>query len=574
MHINVDYDFYTSQQYHMKNLESRIRGFESGEIYQKMQLGQKRQRHYYEQELAHKDKKIAQMRKQEQNNLKMWFEVFEDIQQESDRRASAYEKQLKKEEERALKAERRTAELEEKLRQKTEEVVQARAETQKEKEKNQNLQAQLHRDFKNSSQPSSQTNFRGKVTNNREKSDRKPGAQPGHEWHGRKKHAVNGGSVFIPAPEEIENDPEFYRQEGEHSEVHKQAVSVRLVMTVTDYWSYTYRNRRTGAKYHPPFPDNVRLDVNYDSSVKALVFLMKNHLNVPENKIREFFYEMTDGEICLSRGLINGMNREFSEKTEKERNDIFARLATSEVLSVDMTGARRNGKMKNIVVCTNGEDLLYFFRDTKGDKALEGTPVEIFTNTLLHDHDKTFYHYGGAHQECNEHHLRYLKGAQENEPDLTWHGKMRSLLQEMNRVRENIPGRMLTQEQIDGFEKRYDELVDLAKKEYYDHPPSMYYRKGYNLSVEFREYRESILYFLRHPEVDFTNNVSERACRKAKRHQAVSGTFRGGTNQSGSDYCDAMGVMQTERAYGKNIYQTTREMFDRKRPPKIKDKNS
>lgn len=106
-------------------------------------------------------------------------------------------------------------------------------------------------------------------------------------------------------------------------------------MTVKDYWSYTYRNRRTGAKYHPPFPDNVRLEVNYDSSVKALVFLMKNHLNVPENKIREFFSEMTEGGICLSRGLINGMNREFSEKTEEERNDIFARLAASEVLSAD-----------------------------------------------------------------------------------------------------------------------------------------------------------------------------------------------------------------------------------------------
>lgn len=55
-----------------------------------------------------------------------------------------------------------------------------------------------------SSQPSSQSEFRGKVTNNREKSDRRPGAQPGHEWYGRKKHAVNGGSVFIPAPDQMQ----------------------------------------------------------------------------------------------------------------------------------------------------------------------------------------------------------------------------------------------------------------------------------------------------------------------------------------------------------------------------------
>lgn len=53
------------------------------------------------------------------------------------------------------------------------------------------------------------------------------------------------------------------------------------------------------------------------------------------------------------------------------------------------------------------------------------------------------------------------------EPNLTWHGKMRSLLQEMNATREE-QGCILTGKQIESFEERYNKLLDLADKEYYD----------------------------------------------------------------------------------------------------------
>ena len=276
---------------------------------------------------------------------------------------------------------------------------------------------------------------------------------------------------------------------------------------------------------------------------------------------------MTGGEVRISRGMINRLNREFAKKSKKERDDMFSRLATADVLYTDMTGARMNGQLKNIVVCTDGDDIMYFFRDKKGDEAIKGTPVEICTNVLVHGHDKTFYHYGGKHQECNEHHLRYLKGAAEIETNLTWHKKMRSLLQEMNTPRES-QNRILSEEQVADFEKRYEEILDLADKEYYGNPPSQYYRKGFNLSKEFKKYKESILRFLKDPKVDFTNNVSERGCRKPKRHLAVSGTFRGKTNRSGEEYCDAMGVIQAIRARGGNVHDELREIFRRPMPKK------
>ena len=63
---------------------------------------------------------------------------------------------------------------------------------------------------------------------------------------------------------------------------------------------------------------------------------------------------------------------------------------------------------------------------------------------------------------------------------------MRELLKEMNETREK-QNRVLEPEQIAGFEKRYDEILTLAGKEYYDTPLSKYYRKGYNLFIKLRD---------------------------------------------------------------------------------------
>ena len=441
-------------------------------------------------------------------------------------------------------------------------MVAERAKLNDEKEKNQKLQAQVDQNFQNSSTPSSQDAYRDKVPNNRPKTDRNEGGQPGHKGHGRRTLPVTEEPVFIDAPDEIKNNPDFYEVSGPNATVHKQVIGICFKVKVTDYWAKVYRNRKTGAKYHAPFPEGVQLEVNYDESVKALIFLLRNHLNVSIDKTREFLEEMTGGLLCVSHGKVSGINEEFARKTASEQEAIFASLAASEVMYTDMTCVRHNGKIKNVVICSDKLNIYYAFRDKKGHEGLKGTPVEYFLNPLVHDHDKTFYHYGSAHQDCNVHHTRYLRGAAETEKLLNWHSEMLELLLEMDTEREKH-GRSLSQEQVDDFIRRYDAILDKAQKEYYDNPPSRYYRKGYNLYKEMREYKDSVLLFLKNPDVDFGNNEAERNARKVKRHTVMSGSFRGKTNRSGEDYCACMSVMETDRRKGEKIYSKTREYFKR-----------
>src|SRR5262245_66523177 len=46
---------------------------------------------------------------------------------------------------------------------------------------------------------------------------------------------------------------------------------------------------------------------------------------------------------------------------------------------------------------------------------------------------------------------------------------------------------------------------------------------GYALGCRLRDYKDQVFLFTRHFAVDWTNNVSERGAKAAKRHQAVSG---------------------------------------------------
>jgi hypothetical protein len=76
---------------------------------------------------------------------------------------------------------------------------------------------------------------------------------------------------------------------------------------------------------------------------------------------------------------------------------------------------------------------------------------------------------------------------------------------------------------LDDLRECYDQAVRTGiihnrLREWHDgnHP-------GYALGAWLRDYREQVFLFTRNFAVDWTNNVSERGAKAAKRHQAVSG---------------------------------------------------
>jgi hypothetical protein len=231
-------------------------------------------------------------------------------------------------------------------------------------------------------------------------------------------------------------------------------------------------------------------------------------------------------------------------------------------MCTDFTGARVNGVNVHVNVCANNSAVKFSAREHKGHAGVAGTPAEDYQFTLVHDHDKTFYKYGGSHQECNGHPLRYLKGSIENEPDLTWNKQMRELLQEMIHYRNSVDddAEPIT-ENVDAFRKKYLDILETARSEYGYDPPTKYNKDGFNLYKQLEDYIDNHLLFLSDHRIPATNNLSERLLRLIKRKLKQVMTFR--SFDCLGYFCDALGVIESLRMAEANLYSHVSNIFNR-----------
>jgi hypothetical protein len=541
----------------VKSLQSQVDGFKSGKKYKRMYAN-------FEARLAGKDRTIrdlkrelADLRRQKDKECYLWKQAADDAESEHAIEMKKMGRRLKAMEERALTAERRCDELRDKLKEKATEFYLVGTELEEEKGRNKKLQAQLNRDYENSSLPSSLKPSHKKIVNNREQTDRKPGGQPGHKGHGRKKQTPTR-VIPIPAAAEHANSPDF-RPTGRT--VTKQMIDLRVMLCVNEYVTEEFRNVSTGQRVHAQFPPGIINDVNYGGSVKAFAFLLNNNCCVSIGKTRLFMSDLTNGALNISNGMINGLCKEFAEKTGPEQAKAFSDLLRAPVMNTDCTNARVGGQSAYVYVCATPDNVMYFAREHKGHKGVAGTPIEDYQGILVHDHDKTFYSYGTGHQECSTHALRYLKDSIENEPELEWGTRMRYLLREMIHYRNSIgPGEDLDPDKVKRLEAEYTAILDTAKNEYEYDPPSKYYRDGYNLQARLDVYMENHLLFLHDKRVPADNNLSERLLRNYKRKQKQVMTFRSFENLIYT--CSCMSVLASISSQNKNLYKKVTSIFN------------
>jgi len=555
-------------QYKVKALAAEVGDFRSGEKYANM-------RAYHAEQLAAKDRETKKLKReladalrQSVNVRNIWDGIVGDLEAEHAKVLRGKDGAIA-----GLTAENHRLHAmlgEERARNRSmaSDLMKARTELEEEREKVCKLKSQIKKDFENSSKPSSQSPNRRKIPNSREPTGRKPGGQPGHAGHRRKWH-VPMSTVLLPEPEEF-SDGTRYRFTGRT--IAKQLINIRVTVEAVEYHAREFRDLHTRLRVHADFPDGVVNDVNYGGSVKAFAFLLNNRCNVSVANVADFLSELTGGELRISTGMINGLSKEFSMKTVKDQQQMFADLLLSPVMNTDLTTVRVNGQRKNVLVATTPDKVMYFFRERKGHDAVKGTPVEDYQHKLVHDHDKTFYSYGGAHQECLQHPERYLKGCAETERGLTWHLQMRDLIKEMIHFRNGLypkDGRSpqdrrdpneIDPDRVAAFGARYDEILGLARSEYEYEPPSKHFPDGFNLCKKMEKYRDEHLLFLHDKNVPPTNNLAERRLRVVKRKGAQVMSFR--SDDGIEHYCDSLGVIESMRAQGANLYEGAASKFD------------
>ena len=562
-----EYFLTTSLSCQLKAAKRELAAFRSGEAYVKL-------REEYEKIIRELNLTIKKLQKERDDFsfsrkkiTRQWMEVLEDVQKEYEKEIKKLKKTIAELLDITASLTNRNAELDEKRKKALGDYYETAGKLEEAQGLITKLTAQVNHNYENSSLPSSKCIGRKKITNNREKTGRKPGAQPGHPHHPRKRMDADN-IVEIPAEEKLKKD-QRYVPTGRI--VSRQSIGICVVPVVTEYQTMEFYDKKKGRHVHSAFPEGVADDVNYDESMKAFLFLLNSRCNVSLEKTAQFVSNVTDGVLSPSVGMISGLCREFSSKSRKEQDELFKALLDAPAMHVDGTSARVNGVNNNIVVCSNGSATMYFAREHKGHAGIKGTPVEAFSGILIHDHESCFYSYGSDHQECLVHIERYLRDSMENEKGLTWNRQMLELIKEMIHENNIAPPGGIADEKIAGFEARYDAIVKKAGEEYEDGPPSDYYRDGYNLYLRMAEYRHNHLLFLSNRQVEPDNNLCERKARilKGKINQSISlRSFEHLTY-----FCECLSVIDhyaTEDA--DSLYQSVKNIFKRPKPanPKIK----
>lgn len=556
--MRISFELVTALQYELRAAQRQLASFQSGQTFVTMKKEHEQERRRLERQIRFLQEELHSLRLEQLNVRQQWFESTDDMQAEYERQIRTLQAENVRLYERSIKAEAQRDAAYDKITEMRREKYQLAAELEEEKGKNQKLIAQISKDFENSSLPSSaQTIRKKKIPNNREATGRKPGGQPGHPGHGRKKQTPTQ-IVLLQPSQEILDDPDFRKT---NKTITKQLVNVEVCLNVIEYQADTYRNSRTGEIYHAQFPDGVVDEVNYGSSVRAFLFLLNNDCCVSIDKCRDFLKNLTGGNLDISKGMISKLSQEFAEKSEPQRKSAASELFLYPVMHTDCTNARVNGQNAYVFICAAPDGpALYYAREVKGHAGVAGTLIEDYQGIVIHDHEKTFYRYGTAHQECLAHVLRYLKGSMENEPERKWNKDMHSLLQEMLHYvnglesgAERDPAKLLE------YETRYDQILERALAEYADVPCSDYYRDGFNLATRLKEYRDSHLLFLHDSRIPATNNLAERLLRIIKRKQNQAVSLR--SIKSLESLCDSMSVLFLMRQEDGNLYEKVSAVF-------------
>lgn len=558
MGMGNSFETITVLQYRLKAAQEELAAFQSGEKYIRMEKQHLTQVRALERRIAKLEAAVAKEHSHAITIRNQWFEIFEHRQKECDRMVAETLKKAAVMEKRALRAEKQRDTALEKVTSQRRELYKVKTELDDEKQKVQKLTAQINRNYENSSIPSSKSIARKKISNSCEKTGRKPGGQPGHRGHCRKKLTPTR-EIYLPAPEEVLHDPDFKKTS---KTITKQKIDISVEVHVTEYHADVYYNSKTGERIHAPFPQGVIDDVNYGGNLRAFLFLLNNDCCTSIDKSRRFLSDLTDGKINISKGMINNLCRSFAKKTESQRKEIFCDMLLSPVMHTDCTNARVNGESSYVFVCAVPDGrVLYFARDKKGHDGIKGTVVEDYQGTLVHDHDVTFYKYGTGHQECLAHVLRYLKDSMDNEKDRSWNRQMHSLIQEMIHYRNGLSESEEPDPQtVSEFEERYKTILSIAGDEYDYEPHGKYYRDGYNLYKRMKKYKKDHLLFLHNKNVPATNNEAERLLRKYKRKQAQAVSFRSPSSIDHLCKCMSMLVLMRRKEQA-NLFREIAEIF-------------
>jgi len=396
--------------------------------------------------------------------------------------------------------------------------------------------------------PSKDENRAKKNQSLREKTDRKPGGQPGHE--GTTLECSN------EVDEVIKHSPEFCSCCGNDLSTtvetlicSRQLLDVPPIMLKRIEHQIFKKQCSCGHTMESNFPQYIANPVQYGPNVEALVGYLHTRQYLPYGRMQEFLKDVMG--LPVSTGGINNILQRLAKKATPFYDNIKERVQQATCIGTDETGLNIDSKKHWMWVWQNNKLTYLLSSDSRGFKTIEEAFENGLPNTAL-VHDRWACHFqtdAKAHQICTAHLLRdlnYINDLYGKKCD--WVSNLKTLLQEALQLKKELT--------IDDYycpnAKRqilFDKLKQLLR-----YPMHQDYPKSKTLQKKLLAKQHCILYFLLQPNVPPDNNGSERAIRNVKVKQKISGQFK--STDSANMFATLRSVIDTTIKSGQNVLNT------------------
>jgi len=433
------------------------------------------------------------------------------------------------------------------------------------------LERRLSMDSSDSGTPSSKERIgakearRARQESERERrKDRKRGGQPGHQGKGLKRDPDPGEKKDAAPPAECRSCKASLDGADAVEPRWAQVIDARIIKMVTEWalpglvcaccGTVTFAEPPAGAHAG---------SVSYGPALNAAAVLLCCYGNVPPERAAQVIGMLLGIEV--SAGWVDKAAARVSAQLGKAgfEEAMLAALAGEDVLAADETpvnvldknapapepAAGEDGQEKDPeekekpasgsphVLITRTPDGRLTFLQAIGSRRKGSVAIAVppgFTGYLITDGYTGYQHLltrlTGI-QQCAQHVIRRCRAVTKLGPGglQNWAADVIAVLRDAHAAVEEARARgstALDPQVLDDLRERYDTAVRsgmihnrLRDWDTGNHP-------GYSLACWLQEYKEQVFLFTRDFAVVWTNNVSERGAKAAKRHQAVSGYWQ------------------------------------------------
>jgi transposase len=433
-----------------------------------------------------------------------------------------------------------------------------------------NLESLISKDSHNSSKPPSSDGLKKKPIPKslREKSGKQSGGQKGHPGKNLKIDA-NPDKITRIEVCKCEACNKSLQNEPVQGYEKRQVKDIEL-KTFTEEFQAEIKICSDCHKINTAkFPHYVSNTIQYGLNLKSLIVYLRVYNIIPADRLTEICADIFN--IPLSEGTIFNITASASNLLIPFENWVKFKLLISEILHVDESGLRIEGKLNWLHSMSNKLYTYYFPHSKRGNKAMDEIGIlPYFKGYAIHDFWKSYQKYNSLHGLCNEHHIRELTFLKE-EYCQEWAKKMISLLYEIkdNVEESKLAGNInLDENKIKIYETEYLKIIEEGFKNN-PYPKKDIKKRGkkkkgkiLNLLERFKDYMDQTLAFMYHFKVPFTNNQAEQDIRMIKVVQKVFGCFR--SMNGAKDFLRIRSFISTSKKHQINILDAIKKVFEKK----------